>query len=150
MVTFSFFSLILDIFDYVKKPKRKTLINKLDRIFSEYIRKRDADKKGFVKCITSGKKYHYSEVDAGHFISRKEMSTRWNEDNVWSQSRFENRFRYGNLWIYGQALEKKRKGLPKHLYKLSKKTVKYSIADLQELIDKYKKKLDIENKRLSL
>ena len=140
----------LDIFDNVKKPKRKTLINKLDRIFSEYIRKRDANKQGFVKCITSGKKYHYTEVDAGHFISRKEMSTRWNEDNVWAQSRFENRFRYGNLWIYGQALEKKKKGLPKHLYKLSKETVKYSIADLQELIDKYKKKLDIQNKRLSL
>ncbi len=134
----------------MKKPKRKTLINKLDRIFSEYIRKRDADKKGFVRCITSNKKYHYTEVDAGHFISRKEMATRWNEDNVWAQSRFENRFRYGNLWIYGQALEKKKKGLPKHLYNLSKKTVKYSIADLEEMIDKYKNKLDIENKRLSL
>jgi hypothetical protein len=125
----------------VKKPKRKTLINKLDRIFSEYIRKRDADKKGFVKCITSGNKYHYSEVDAGHFISRKEMSTRWNEDNVYAQSRYDNRYRYGRQYEYSLALEKKKKGLPKHLYKLSKETVKYSIADLQELIDKYKKNL---------
>ena len=144
------FLLYLDIFDYVKKPKRKTLINKLDRIFSEYIRKRDSDKKGFVKCITSGKKYHYTEVDAGHFISRKEMSTRWNEDNVYAQSRYDNRYRYGRQYEYSLALEKKKKGLPKHLYNLSKETVKYSIADLQELIDKYKKKLDIENKRLSL
>ena len=140
----------LDIFDNVKKPKRKTLINKLDRIFSEYIRKRDADKKGFVKCITSGKKYYYTEVDAGHFISRKEMSTRWNEENVYAQSRYDNRYRYGKQYEYSLALEKKKKGLPKHLYKLSKETVKYSIEDLQELIDKYKKKLDIENKRLSL
>jgi len=134
----------------VKKPKRKTLINKLDRIFSEYIRKRDADKKGFVKCITSGKKYHYLEVDAGHFISRKEMSTRWNEDNVYAQSRYDNRYRYGRQYEYYIDKKKKKKGLPKHLYNLSKQTVKYSIADLQELIDKYKKKLDIENKRLSL
>jgi|TARA_B100001093_G_scaffold341913_1_gene326761 hypothetical protein len=134
----------------VKKPKRSTLINKLDRIFSEYIRKRDADKKGYVTCITSKKKYHYTEVDAGHFISRKEMATRWHEDNVYAQSRYDNRYRYGKQYEYGLALEKKKKGLPKHLYNLSKKTVKYSISDLQEMIDTYKNKLDIQNKRLSL
>ena len=134
----------------MRKPKRSTLIKKLDRIFSEYIRKRDADKKGYVKCITSGKKYHYTEVDAGHFISRKEMATRWHEDNVYAQSRYDNRYRYGEQDEYSLALEKKKKGLPKHLYNLSKQTIKYSIADLQDLIDKYKKKLDIENKRLSL
>ena len=134
----------------MKNPKRSTLIKKLDKIFSEYIRKRDADKKGYVKCITSGKKYHYTEVDAGHFISRKEMATRWHEDNVYAQSRYDNRYRYGKQYEYSLALEKKKKGLPKHLYNLSKETVKYSITDLQNLIDKYKKKLYIENKRLSL
>jgi hypothetical protein len=134
----------------MKKIKRSTLIKKLDKIFSEYIRKRDADKKGYVKCITSGKKYHYTEVDAGHFISRKEMATRWHEDNVYAQSRYDNRYRYGKQYEYSLALEKKKKGLPKHLYNLSKQTVKYSIEDLQNLIDKYKKKLYIENKRLSL
>ena len=133
-----------------KKTSRKTLINKLDRIFSEYIRKRDADKKGYVTCITSGNKYHYSEVDAGHFISRKEMSTRWHEDNVWSQNRHHNRFKYGLQYEYSLALEKKQQGLPKHLYNLSKQTVKYSIIDLQEMVEKYKIKLEKENKRLSL
>ena len=133
-----------------KKTSRKTLINKLDRIFSEYIRKRDADKKGYVTCITSGNKYHYSEVDAGHFISRKEMATRWHEDNVWSQNRHHNRFKYGLQYEYSLALEKKQQGLPKHLYNLSKQTVKYSIIDLQEMVEKYKIKLEKENKRLSL
>lgn len=133
-----------------KKTSRKTLINKLDRIFSEYIRKRDADKKGYVTCITSGKKYHYSEVDAGHFISRKEMSTRWHEDNVFAQSRYDNRYRYGKQYEYSLALEKKQQGLPKHLYNLSKQTVKYSIIDLQEMVEKFKTKLEKENKRLSL
>ena len=133
-----------------RKPSRKSLINKLDRIFSEYIRKKNADKKGFVTCITSQKKYHYSEVDAGHFISRKEMSTRWHEDNVWPQSRFDNRFRYGRQYIYSLALEKKKQGLPKHLYNLSKETVKYSISDLEEMVEKYKNLLEKENKRLHL
>ena len=133
-----------------RKPSRKSLINKLDRIFSEYIRKKNADKKGFVTCITSQKKYHYSEVDAGHFISRKEMSTRWHEDNVWPQSRFDNRFRYGRQYIYSLALEKKKQGLPKHLYNLSKETVKYSISDLEVMVEKYKNLLKKENKRLHL
>jgi len=134
----------------MRKISRKGLIKKLDRIFSEYIRKKNADKKGVVKCITSGKKYHYSEVDAGHFISRKQMSTRWHEQNVWPQSRFDNRYRYGLQYEYSLALEKKIPNLPKHLYKLSKETVKYSMADLHEMVEKYKIKLEKQNKRLSL
>ena len=134
----------------MKKAKRSTLIKKLDTIFSEYIRKKNADKKGYVTCITSGKKYHYTEVDAGHFISRKEMSTRWNEDNVWPQSRYDNRFRYGRQYVYSLALNKIKDGLANELFKLSRKTVKYSLNDLKDMIEKYKKLLDKENKRLSL
>ena len=134
----------------MRKITRKGLIKRLDTVFSEYIRKKNADSKGYVTCITSGRKYHYSEVDAGHFISRKEMSTRWHEDNVHPQSRYDNRYRYGKQYEYGLALDNKKKGLAKRLYKLSKQTVKYSVNDLQELLDKYKKLLHNENKRLSL
>ena len=42
----------------MRKISRKGLIKKLDTIFSEYIRKKNADKRGFVTCITSGKNYH--------------------------------------------------------------------------------------------
>ncbi len=134
----------------MRKITRKGLIKRLDTVFSEYIRKKNADSKGYVTCITSGRKFHYSEVDAGHFISRKEMSTRWHEDNVHPQSRYDNRYRYGKQYEYGLALNKKKRGLAQKLYKLSKETVKYSINDLQDLLDKYKKLLQIQNKRLSL
>ena len=134
----------------MRKVSRKGLIKRLDTVFSEYIRKKNADSKGYVTCITSGRKLHYSEVDAGHFISRKEMSTRWHEDNVHPQSRYDNRYRYGKQYEYGLALDRKKKGLAKRLYKLSKETVKYSVNDLQDLLQKYKKLLQVENKRLSL
>lgn len=134
----------------MRKVSRKGLIKRLDTVFSEYIRKKNADSKGYVTCITSGRKFHYSEVDAGHFISRKEMSTRWHEDNVHPQSRYDNRYRYGKQYEYGLALDRKKKGLAKRLYKLSKETVKYSLNDLKDLLEKYKKLLQVENKRLSL
>ena len=71
----------------MKKPKRSTLIRKLDRIFSEYIRKRDTNHKGQVECISCQKTFQYKEVDAGHFISRKYLRTRWDEKNVHGQCR---------------------------------------------------------------
>ena len=50
-----------------RKPSRKTLIKKLDKVFSEYIRKRDTDKNGYGLCCTCAKRLHYKEGHAGHF-----------------------------------------------------------------------------------
>jgi hypothetical protein len=130
----------------MRKISRKGLINKLDRIFSEYIRKRDADKKGICKCITCQREFKWNELDAGHFISRKEMSVRWDERNVAAQCQYCNRFRYQ----FSLALDKQSRGLSKRLYNKSKEIVKYSMNDLHELVDLYKEKLHKENKRLSL
>ena len=134
----------------MRKISRKGLINKLDRIFSEYIRKRDANKKGMCKCITCSKEFAWNDIDAGHFISRKEMNTRWDERNVAAQCKYCNRFRYGRQYVFSLALDKKKEGLSKLLYKESKKVVKYSTTDLQNLVEYYTNLLQIENKRLSL
>ena len=134
----------------MRKISRKGLINKLDRIFSEYRRKRDANKKGICKCITCQREFKWNELDAGHFISRKEMSVRWDERNVAAQCQYCNRFRYGRQYQFSLALDKQSRGLSKRLYNKSKEVVKYSMNDLHELVDLYKEKLHKENKRLSL
>ncbi len=134
----------------MRKISRKGLINKLDRIFSEYIRKRDANKKGICKCITCQREFKWNELDAGHFISRKEMSVRWDERNVAAQCQYCNRFRFGEQFKFSMALDKQSRGLSKRLYNKSKEIVKYSMNDLHELVDLYKEKLHKENKRLSL
>lgn len=90
-----------------KKNDRQKLINKLDTIFSEFIRLRDSNQDGICKCITSGEYFHWGECDAGHFITRDNMATRWEEENVNAQGRQDNRFLSGKQFEHGLAIDKK-------------------------------------------
>jgi len=125
-----------------RKASRKTLIKKLDRIFSLYIRLRDSDKKGFCKCISCQKKFLFEDVDAGHFIGRRHLSTRYDPENVYAQCRYCNRYLSGNQYLYSISLEKIKKGLPKKLLKKSREILKLSNDELISLITKYKNLLD--------
>lgn len=82
----------------------KTLIKKLDTVFSEYVRLRDSDVNGYCKCISCSTRKYYKEMDAGHYINRKHMSLRYDEVNVNAQCRSCNRFDEGNIPAYGLAL----------------------------------------------
>tara|TARA_R110002153_G_C13325786_1_gene497487 strand:+ start:2702 stop:3088 length:387 start_codon:yes stop_codon:yes gene_type:complete len=119
------------------KKSRKSIVKRLDTVFSLYIRLKDSDENGFCKCISCQKIQHYKDVDAGHFISRRHMSTRYDVNNVFPQCRHCNRYVAGNQWLYSQALEKIKKNLPEKLYLKSKQTVKYSNEDLESLISYY-------------
>ena len=119
------------------KKSRKSIVKRLDTVFSLYIRLKDSDENGFCKCISCQKIQHYKDVDAGHFISRRHMSTRYDVNNVFPQCRYCNRYVAGNQWLYSQALEKIKKNLPEKLYLKSKQTVKYSNEDLESLISYY-------------
>lgn len=79
------------------KPHKSTqsLQSKLDTLFSLYIRKRYATPDGMVRCVTCGKYDHWKETDAGHYISRQYLSTRYDERNVHVQCRSCNRFHEG-------------------------------------------------------
>ena len=68
------------------------LKKELDKWFSLYIRLRDADENGVVICFTSGRAYPYKNIHAGHFMSRRCLSTRWCEINVQPQSAADNLF----------------------------------------------------------
>lgn len=87
--------------------KQKTVINKLDRIFSEYIRRRDADENGYATCCTCGKRDLWQDMDAGHFVPRQHKSTRYEETNVHAQCRKCNRFNNGEPSAYALFLMKK-------------------------------------------
>ena len=125
-----------------KKPSRKTLVDKADKVFSEYIRRRYADDNGVTECFTCGKKDHWKKLQYGHFQSRKHYATRWNEDNCQVQCAGCNVFRYGEQYTFGRNLNINiREGLSEELNILSNKIVKYDNHDLMSLIEYYQNKL---------
>ena len=129
----------------MKKPKRKTIIKKLDAIFSEYVRRKHADKNGIVKCYTCNKKAYWKGegMQNGHFISRSSRILRWREDNCRPQCYACNCMRYGQAYIFGANLNKEF-GFNKaeELLIESKKIIKQSDQDLLDLIDDYKQKVE--------
>lgn len=46
----------------------KGLKEKCWRLYSELRRRQEADKHGYVRCVSCGKRHHWKEVDAGHFL----------------------------------------------------------------------------------
>lgn len=70
-------------------PLEKWPISKLtveaDRVFSLFIRQRDADKMGIAKCITCELRAPWSDLTNGHYINRGNWNTRFNEKNCNTQ-----------------------------------------------------------------
>ena len=117
---------------------RKTIIKKLDSVFSEYIRRRKA-KNDIAECVTCGKRDHWKSLQAGHFMSRKHYSTRWDERNVEVQCVSCNVYRYGEQYKFSKFLGDK---LADELLALSRETRKFSNIELQEMIDIFKEKIE--------
>ena len=117
-----------------KKPSRKTIIIKLDKVFSEYIRRRYA-KNNISECVTCAKQDHWKNLQAGHFMSRKHYATRWDDENVQVQCMACNVYRYGEQYLFAKYL-----GDDKADELLAKSRVMVKIKDweLEEMIEKYK------------
>ena len=78
-----------------------------DKWFSKFIRIRDADKDGIIRCISCGQPVHWKKADAGHFIKRQHKALRFNEKNVNAQGKRCNWLLQGNDINYAIGLEKK-------------------------------------------
>ena len=81
-------------------------------------------------------------MQAGHFVSRSYLATRWHPENVAPQCMQCNVFKSGNLTAYA-AWGVNRYGMdwPARMVELSKQTVKYSRSDLQDMITDYEQRI---------
>jgi hypothetical protein len=126
--------------------KKIKSIAKLDKelwdVFSLYIRQRDADIYGRVKCFTCSKIDVYKNMDAGHFITRAKASTKFDELNVMPQCKACNIFGQGKQFEFGLKLDSiYGKGTAEGLLFKSKMLCKRDRYDYQNLIEVYKQKL---------
>ena len=120
------------------------LKKKLDKVFSEYIRKRDSDYKGNCKCISCGKEYAAfgGRIHAGHLFSRRYLSIRYSEQNVNAQCSYCNTFLNGNQILAARGVENKwGKGTVDELESRMHIVVKLTRADYEEAIERYKQKI---------
>ncbi len=118
------------------------LKKKLDVLFSQYIRRRNADHLGRVKCFTCGIEKHWKEQQAGHFQSRSHHSTRWDEVNVQVQCVKCNMFRQGEQYKFGLYLDDRfGDGTAEELENRAKTIVKLNRVDYEEAIERYKQKI---------
>lgn len=125
-----------------KKPTRSKLVKQADQVFSEYIRRRNANELGMAECFTCGKIDHWKNLQCGHFQSRKHYSTRWNEKNCQVQCAGCNVFRYGEQYKFGLYLNKKYgNNISEKLMNEARRTIKLSNFELQEIIDHYKNEI---------
>jgi hypothetical protein len=90
-----------------KRSKRKKLENKLQKAVNLYCRLRDCAGQCGTKCISYGRWYSFTDLDAGHFIPTTSSATRYDVRNISAQCRKCNRFLQGNGRPYYAAMIQK-------------------------------------------
>lgn len=121
-----------------RKTSRKKLIEKLDKVFSLFIRLRDN-----CVCYTCWKRGEIRQMQAGHYVSRKCMLLRWDEKNVHCQCYSCNVCKHGDLITYRERLVKDYgQSAIEELESKRYITYKHSIEELEKMIDFYKNAID--------
>lgn len=126
-----------------KSAGYSTLKNKLDKVFSEYVRRRLAGPHGMVACVSCGRVKRWQEQQAGHFVSRVRLATRWDIENTNPQCSACNVLLRGNAVGYARWLENRYgPSIFATLDERSRRLVKFGRSDLQTMIDEFKRKLE--------
>ena len=109
----------------------KKLINKLDKVFSKYIRARDK------RCVTCGR---VDDLQCGHLFTRSSMATRWDEMNAYCQCAICNSIHEHNpKQLMEYAITKHGKMKIEEMMQRHKKSKKMNEGDIILLIEKYDK-----------
>ena len=128
----------------MKKSKKARLKLKAWNLFSEYIRRRDADKSGLVNCVTCGKLANWKGdgMQAGHFIPGRTLSILFDYRNCHNQCYSCNVGRSGNQVEYFVYMEKRYgREVIDELRRLKYQARKYGIGDYELLISDLERKI---------
>ena len=134
-------------------PKPKT-VRKLKQdaatLLQKLVRMKYADDNGMCECVTCGHVGHYTDMDGGHFVSRRHNATLLVEENIHPQCKGCNKFRngapddYALFMIDTYGLDAMRE-----LIALKYQTRKFTDIELLELIAEYKLRIKEQEQRLA-
>lgn len=129
-----------------KKTKRKSLAyykRKLWPIFSEYIRRKDADQYGMVKCISCSTIAPWKDLQAGHCLPKSlGLSIYFDERNVKPQCATCNLTLQGNQYQFMRALEAiYGSDISEELNEQRRHIRQIKAWEFEEMIDNYQEKL---------
>jgi DNA-directed RNA polymerase subunit N (RpoN/RPB10) len=119
------------------------------KVFSKYIRSKDADWNGQVACFTCGKIDDYRAMDAGHYLAKATTNSylKFYEKNVNPQCISCNRWLNGNYAVYKvKLIEKYGQGIIADLNSLRSKPP-LTIIEFKDKITYYTNRLKIINSR---
>jgi hypothetical protein len=116
-------------------------INKADKWFSIFIRLRDSDENGYVKCVTCKRVNFWKNIDCGHHFKRQYQSLRYNEKNCAGQCKHCNCFEQGRDADFKIAIIEKYGQREYDLLESGKRQLfKRSKLELEFLAKEYQKK----------
>lgn len=138
---------------YADEVKKKRLHQACWKLVSEIVRKSRIIGYGVSTCFTCGKKLHWKDLQAGHFLHGG--NDQWSLldfefDNLRPQCVRCNKYLNGNLDVYKERLEAEiGKERMEHLKEIKHKINEMTIDDYKNLKLSLKKQLEeIENKKL--
>ena len=121
-----------------KETEVKQLILDLDKVFSIVVRQTGIDERGLNTCYSCGKIAHWTDLQCGHYLSRKHYSTRWTLENCRPQCVKCNLYTEGNKPAFVRHLIKDfGLGYLDQLEILKNRMFKLEIFNLKLLIQHY-------------
>jgi hypothetical protein len=125
------------------KPTLKSLKARAWKLFSEWIRRKDADEGGSEHCYTCGRPFHWKELQCGHAIGGRHNAVLLDADICRPQCVACNVFGRGCYPTFTTKLIREN-GLEWFEQKLagSREVKKYTRPDLEALIEEFKSRLE--------
>lgn len=126
-------------YDRKKPDSLKILKREVWDLFSEWVRRSEANDQGFVQCVTCKKYLHWADAQAGHFIHGTLFLI---PELVHPQCPQCNGYLHGNLVPYKEFMLKKygQKNVDRFEY-LAKRPHVYTVFELQQTKKLYSEKL---------
>lgn len=136
----------------IKVKKKPDYKKKLDEVFSQYIRLKHSDQRGYCRCISCGKIQHWKQIQNGHYMSRRHLATRWHEDNCRPQCVACNIFNQGAAQMFRRGLIREIGEQQTDLIEALAHTTSHepSECEYQALIAYYKQQIELLKKEKSL